>query len=266
MRYYELLEQNKSFFVNGYNNSFNIYVLDGNNNWLKNKSYIKLSLTECIDIKKNLLTLGFFETNINSYFEQYINLIESYSHLSNDILEASRASIITEIAIPELNQFILKYLTNNIGEYIITVLFDVFEKNKQITIKISRNEYNSVYEFNPNLPKIGLFTLKDEKTVRQFIFDVKMFFSHDFNINIDTTLDEFNDIFETVIPGHMGIDLMVDTAVNSTEVLAQYNDCDGDLGRTLSKLELFNPSWQFIVQHKGRDFAINLIKKTVKQP
>ena len=76
----------------------------------------------------------------------------------------------------------------------------------------------------------------------------------------------YYEIAETVIPGHMGIDLRVDMTVNPTEVLAQYNDCDGDLQQTLSKLSLFNPSWQFLVQQKGQDFAIDLIKKTVSQP
>lgn len=72
-----------------------------------------------------------------------------------------------------------------------------------------------------------------------------------------------DDTFEQVIPGHMGMDFIEDVSINSTEVLAQYQDTGGDLERTLYKLESSNPSWRFILKHKGREYSLNLIKKIV---
>lgn len=76
---------------------------------------------------------------------------------------------------------------------------------------------------------------------------------------------ELTNLSETTIPGHMGIDLVVDTSINPTEILAQYKDTEYDLEKTLSKLETFNASWRFIIRQKGRDKALNLLRKIIKK-
>lgn len=75
----------------------------------------------------------------------------------------------------------------------------------------------------------------------------------------------YSEIMETTIPGHMGIDLVIDTSINTTEILAQYADTGGDLDRTLSKLETSNPSWRFIIQTKGRDEALAMLKEIISK-
>ena len=62
----------------------------------------------------------------------------------------------------------------------------------------------------------------------------------------------------------MGIDFVVDIGQNETEVRAYYLECNGDMECTLGKLQNFNPSWRFIVKHKGVDHAYELIKKNLK--
>lgn len=76
---------------------------------------------------------------------------------------------------------------------------------------------------------------------------------------------ELISVCETTIPGHMGIDLVIDTSINPTEILAQYKNTDYDLEKTLGKLETFNASWRFIIKQKGRDEALALLRKIIKK-
>ena len=76
---------------------------------------------------------------------------------------------------------------------------------------------------------------------------------------------EIINITETTLPGHMGIDLVVDTSINPTEILAQYHDTDYDLNRTLGKLETSKASWRFMINKRGRETALNLLRKIIKK-
>lgn len=73
----------------------------------------------------------------------------------------------------------------------------------------------------------------------------------------------YSEIVSETLFGHMGIDLLTDTFINTTEILAQYADAGNDLQLTLSKLETSNPSWRFIIKNKGYDESLKLLKKII---
>jgi hypothetical protein len=68
---------------------------------------------------------------------------------------------------------------------------------------------------------------------------------------------------EDVLPGHQSLDFVADVGQNATEVRAYYLECNGDMECTLHRLQQFNPSWRFIVKHKGKEQAYELIKKNL---
>ena len=67
---------------------------------------------------------------------------------------------------------------------------------------------------------------------------------------------------ESAFPGHMGIDFIADTMQNSAQIQAFWDQCDGDMECIMGKLDS-NPSWRFIIDKRGRDFAAQLVRKNI---
>lgn len=70
------------------------------------------------------------------------------------------------------------------------------------------------------------------------------------------------EMYEPPLQGHMGIDFIADTMQNAAQINAFWHECGGDMDCVIGKLEA-NPSWRFILDKKGRDFAAMLVKKNI---